>query len=141
MNNAPALITRADRAKTAPITVTPAGLAATEALAAGNDLRSIAKALGMDRKAMTDMRHRVAEVDEASERGLAALSDELTHLLLAQARNGNVVAAIYLAKARPGWREGDAPEARTNITINPPDSQTPEAYRRAIRIAGEALPG
>ena len=33
--------------------------------------------------------------------------------------------------------EGDAPEARANITINLPDSQTPEAYLRAIRVAGE----
>lgn len=138
MSNDTALITRAGRGKTAPITVTPAGLAAIEALAAsGNDQRSIAKALGMDRKTMTDMRRRVPEVDEAFERGLAALGDELTHLLLAQARNGNVVAAIYLTKARLGWREGDAPEARANITINLPDSQTPEAYLRAIRVAGE----
>lgn len=73
-------------------------------------------------------------MDEAFERGLAALGDELTHLLLKSARNGNVVAAIYLTKARLGWREGDSPEARPNITINLPDSQTPEAYLRAIRV-------
>lgn len=130
-----ALITRAGRGKTAPITVTPAGLAVIEEMAAlGNDQRTIAKRLGMDRKTMTDMRRRIPEVDDAFERGLAALGDELTHLLLVQARKGNVVAAIYLTKARLGWREGDAPDARPNITINLPDSQTPEAYLRAIRV-------
>jgi hypothetical protein len=132
---ATALITRTGRGKTAPITVTPAGLAVIEEMAAlGNDQRTIAKRLGMDRKTMTDMRRRIPEVDDAFERGLAALGDELTHLLLGQARKGNVVAAIYLTKARLGWREGDAPDARPNITINLPDSQTPEAYLRAIRV-------
>ncbi|MBS0254012.1 MAG: hypothetical protein JSS36_02080 [Proteobacteria bacterium] len=142
MSESDALITRAGRGKTAPITVTPAGLTVIEELAAaGNDQRTIAKALGMDRKTMTDMRRRIAEVDEAFERGLAALGDELTHLLLSQARGGNVVAAIYLTKARLGWREGDAPESRPNIIINLPDAQTPEAYLRAVRVTGTGVSG
>ena len=79
------------------------------------------------------------EVDEAWESGIAGLADELTHILLQHARKGNVVAAIFLAKARLGWREGDAPEARANIVINLPDAATPEAYMRMVG-AGPALP-
>lgn len=135
MSSETALTTRAGRGKTAPVTITPAGLAVIEAMAAeGQDQRTIAKRLGIDRKTMDVIRKARPEVDDAFERGLAALGDELTHHLLNAARNGNIVAMIYLTKARLGWREGDTPEARPNITINLPDSQTPEAYLRAIRV-------
>lgn len=135
MSSKTALITRAGRGKTAPVTITPAGLAAIEAMAAeGQDQRTIAKRLGIHVKTLDVIRKANADVDEAFGRGLAALGDELTHHLLNAARNGNIVAMIYLTKARLGWREGDTPEARPNITINLPDSQTPEAYMRSIRV-------
>lgn len=133
MSSETALITRAGRHKTAQITVAPAGLEVVERLVAeGQDYRTVAKALGCSGKALLEARKRQPEVQEAFERGQAALADELTHHLLAAARKGNIVAAIFLAKARLGWREGDAPEVRPNITINLPDSQTPEAYLRTI---------
>lgn len=138
MSSTKALITRAGRGKTAPVTITPAGLAVIEDLAAqGQDQRTISKRLGIDRKTLDVIRKARPEVDEAFDRGLAALGDELTHHLLTAARGGNIVAMIYLTKARLGWREGDTPEARPNITINLPDSQTPEAYLRAIRVVQE----
>ena len=139
MSTETALTSRAGRGKTAPVTITPAGLAVIEAMAAqGQDQRTIAKRLGIDRKTLDVIRKARPEVDEAFERGLAALGDELTHHLLNAARNGNIVAMIYLTKARLGWREGDTPEARPNITINLPDSQTPEAYMRTIRVVETA---
>ena len=74
----------------AKVTVTPAGLALIEAMAAeGNDQRNTAKALGIGRTTLTDIRYRDPEVTEAWESGHAALADELTHLLLSQARKGN----------------------------------------------------
>lgn len=138
MSSKTALITRAGRGKTAPVTITPAGLAVIEAMAAeGQDQRTIAKHLGINHQTFNNLRKTRPEVELALERGHAALGDELTHHLLNAARNGNIVAMIYLTKARLGWREGDAPEARPNITINLPDSQTPEAYLRAIRVIEE----
>jgi len=135
MSTTPALVTRTGRGKTAPVTITPAGLALVEELAAeGQDLRTIAKRLGINHQTLNGLRKNVADVEQAIERGQAALGDELTHHLLNAARNGNIVAMIYLTKARLGWREGDTPEARPNITINLPDSQTPEAYMRSIRV-------
>ncbi len=50
----------------AKVTVTPAGLALIEAMAAeGNDQRTIAKALGIGRTTLTDIRDRDPEVTEA----------------------------------------------------------------------------
>jgi hypothetical protein len=130
-----ALITRTGRGKTAPVTITPAGLEVIERMAAeGQDQRSIAKALGIHRRTMTELQKHRPDVEEAFERGLAALADELTHHLLRAARKGNIVAMIYLTKARLGWREGDVPDQRPNITINLPDAQTPEAYLRSIQV-------
>jgi hypothetical protein len=142
MSSTKALTTRAGRGKTAPVTITQAGLTVIEDMAAeGQDQRTIAKRLGIDRKTLDVIRKARPEVDEAFDRGLAALGDELTHHLLNAARNGNIVAMIYLTKARLGWREGDTPEARPNITIHLPDSQTPEAYMRTIRVVeAAALP-
>ena len=50
-----------------------------------------------------------------------------------------MAAAIYLTKARLGWRENDpAPAAASNITIQLPDSKTPEQYLRQVKtIEGE----
>ncbi len=50
------------------------------------------------------------------------------------ARKGNVVASIFLLKARHGYREGDAPDARTLVQINLPDAASPSAYLSAIGV-------
>lgn len=136
-----ALVVRQGGRALGTVTIAPAGLAVLERMfAAGQDFRTVAKALGISGKTLQEARKRQPEVDEAWERGIAGLADELTHILLQHARKGNVVAAIFLAKARLGWREGDAPEARANIVINLPDAATPEAYMRMVG-AGHALPG
>lgn len=121
--------------QTSPFTITPAGLRVIQAMAAeGQDQATIAGQLGMHRKTLMDIVKRCPEVEEAVNAGKAALADELTHHLLAAARKGNVVAAIYLTKARLGWVEGVAPETRPNIIINLPDAATPEAYLKAIKV-------
>lgn len=135
------LITRADTSG-GPVTITPAGLAVVARMAAqGHELASIAKRLGIGHAAFRECRRRQESVQEAIETGHAALSDELAHILLTQARGDgkmSVVAAIYLSKARCGWRENDAPEQRANITIVLPGAQTEEAYMRTLNA--EALP-
>ncbi len=59
-------------------------------------------------------------MQEALARGQGTLADELTHHLLKAARGGNVVAAIYLTKARLGWVEGQVPDGapRTAVQVN-----------------------
>lgn len=145
-----ALVTRAaapGRGGAKRVAITAAGLAVIEAMAAeGNDNRTIAKRLGINKSTLEDIRDRDPAVAEAWERGHAALADELTHILLSHARKGNVVAAIYLTKARLGWREGTPAEGhkqavQVNIQIPPPMS---EAEFRAItegRASGAPEPG
>lgn len=101
--------------------LTAEGLQRVELLASeGNDQRSIAKELGLAWTTFRDLRDRDECVQEALARGHAGLADELTHHLLTAARKGNVVAAIYLSKARLGWVEGQTPDGapKTAVQVN-----------------------
>lgn len=131
-----ALVTREESGGPMPrATITPEGLRALSAMAAeGQDQYSIAAALGMNRSTLQALIKRDEKAEEAMNLGKALLADELSHLLLRAARRGNIVAAIYLTKARLGWVEGIAPETRPNIVINLPDAATPEAYLKAIKV-------
>ena len=134
------LITRAGKGPTAKATVTDAGLVVIEnACAEGQDLRSVSKLLGMDGSRLRHIRDRDQRVEDAIANGYAALRDELTHLLLTQARNGNTTAAIFLAKARLGWSDrGDTPidgprvVNNTQVVINLPSPKSRREYMRTI---------
>lgn len=136
------LITRKGRGRNSITQVHREGLKLIEAMAAeGQDQRSIAKALGLARKTLTDLRDRDEAVAEAWDRGHAALADEITHHLLGAARKGNITAAIFLAKARLGWREGHAAEGQAlqvnqQFNINLPEPADRDEYIR--RITGQA---
>lgn len=113
------------------VVVQDAGLAVVERLAAeGNADATIAKALGINRGTFARLLRDDGDdrVLAAYETGKARLADELTDILLSQARNGNTTAAIYLSKARLGWRDqGPATPAlgsavQVNITIPAPMS-------------------
>jgi hypothetical protein len=121
--------------------------------AEGNSYATIADALGIGPDAFRRIREQDEKLKEALAVGHGALATELTDILLSQARNGNTVAAIFLAKARLGWIEGRAAEAppaspvQVNIQIPPPMSDA--EFRRVIdgKAASEseeptqALPG
>lgn len=103
----------------------------------GRDLASIAKALGIDRDTFRVIRKRDAAAQEAVERGRAALGDELHDILLEHARSGITVAAIFLAKARCGWREGEAmPGAmvtnNTQINIHIPARMSDQQFQQIV---------
>lgn len=134
------LRTPVDGGRTHRRDITDAGLAAVRKMAAsGNSKVTIARILGVHPDTLAEMAKRDERVDLALQEGLAALADELTDMLLKMARKGNVAAAIYLTKARLGWREGDAPDTRPNITINLPDSASPEQYmKRVVNTKDEA---
>lgn len=94
------------------------GIALVERLAReGATDTTISRALRVARSTFRDLRQRQPEVEEALARGRAVLEDELTHILLAKARGGETVAAIFLAKARCGWREGELPPS-SSVTNN-----------------------
>ena len=106
------------------------GVALIETMASeGATNTTIAKRLKINRDTLLEIRKRQPEVEEALARGRGALEDELTDILLTKARKGETVAAIFLAKARCGWREGDLPpgqhvtnNTQVNITMAPPMS-------------------
>ena len=114
----------------------------------GYELASIAKALGIGHAAFRECRRRQDEVQEALDQGHAALSDELVHGFLAAFRKGNIVAGIYLSKARLGWRENDTPDTRPNIVINLPGALSEEQYAARLKVVdgtpspspGQSLP-
>jgi hypothetical protein len=142
LSSGTALVVREDSGGPMPrATLTPEGLRALAAMAAeGQDQHSMAAALGMNRSTLQALIKRDEQAEEALNVGKAQLADELTHHLLTAARKGNVVAAIYLTKARLGWVEGDRPETRPNIIINLPDAATPEAYLRAVSVMEQPKP-
>jgi hypothetical protein len=119
------------------------GRALIESLAAeGHSNTSIAKTLKMSSETLRQIRKRDPSVQECLDRGRASLEVELTHLLLQAAREGNVVAMIYLTKARCGWVEGQPPaDTRPNITINLPASFSPAEYLARLRDADSGAPG
>ena len=135
------LITR-DR-KTRRVDIEAAGLILIEAMAAeGNDERTIAKALSISKTTLRDCRDRDPKVADAWDTGHAQLADEVTHLLLAMGRKGNVVALIYLSKARLGWSEGPKEDDRKSlVTINLPEARTPEDHMKLLEYKPqETLP-
>ncbi len=71
---------------------------------------------------------------EAIEVGRAAAEKQLFDKLWTAAMNGNIVAAIYLSKARFGWREGDQGDAanKVSITFSLPGALKPEEFARVV---------
>ena len=127
----------------ARVTVTEAGRLLIETMAGeGNDPGTIARALGIGRTTLNRIKERDEQVAEAWAMGHAALADEITHLLLALGRKGNVVSLIFLAKCRLGWIDQPKPEERPpSVLIQLPSSRTPEEYQKLITYQpAEQLP-
>lgn len=118
--------------------VTAKGLELIEQLAAnGHPETAISKQLHIDPKTLRAIRRRQPEVQTALDHGRGVLEAELVDILLRHARKGNVVAAIYLSKARCGWRDnGPVPEGAsptTNINIlQLPAPLSVDDYRKAV---------
>lgn len=87
-----------------------------ELSARGCHLTTIARALRMSKDALQACRVRQPEVEEAYQRGLAAEHDALVSNLRTAANEGNVVANLFLLKARHGYREGVPLEVNVAVT-------------------------
>ena len=83
-------------------------------------------------------------MEEAYQRGLGTEHDALVSNLRAAADTGNVVANIFLLKARHAYREGEPLEV--NVSVNAggvlvvPADMTVEEYLRRKQEAGEIDP-
>ena len=88
--------------------ITPHGCEVIKFYAANGLVQTvIADRLGMSRSVFTHCVSRQPEVAEALAVGTCEMEDELSTCLMGMARRGNVIAAIYLTKARLGWRDND----------------------------------
>lgn len=88
-----------------------------ELSARGCHLTTIARALRMSKDALQACRARQPEVEEAYQRGLATEHDALVSNLRTAANEGNVVANLFLLKARHGYREGAPLEINTTVNM------------------------
>lgn len=77
----------------------------------------MAKALRMGKDAFRAAKRRDPAVQDAIDRGRAVEHDKLVGVLHYLAMGGQYVPAIFLLKARHGYREGDAFEANVNLSL------------------------
>ena len=98
------------------IVVTPTGLQIVEELAAkGCSVVTIAAALGVNKETFVHMRRRDLAVEEAFEAGRAKEHDRLVANLNTAAAGGNVVASIFLLRARHGYQSGEGIDVNVNV--------------------------
>lgn len=119
-----------------PIVITEEGRSVIEdLLAEGFDDRTIAKAVGITVRTLTNCKKRDKRVAESFKDGHARLADTITSLLLAAGKKGNVIALIFLAKCRLGWIDQPKPDPPApSILIQLPDSRTPEEHMRLLEF-------
>ncbi len=101
--------------------LTADGLLTVEAYArAGHTLGSLEARLGLSSKGFLALRKRCPEVQGAWDLGRSLLDNELTDILLKQARDGNTTAVIFAMKAKLGYRDVGAtdPNAGSGPTVN-----------------------
>ncbi len=119
------------------IVVTDAGLKTIEDMAAeGNSDASICKVLGVGHNQLKHLKED-ERVATAYYTGKGRLADELHDILMGMARDGNVAAAIYLSKARLGWRDqGPATNTgnATQVNIHIPPAMSDMDFNKLINV-------
>lgn len=126
------------------IVVTPTGLGIVEELAAkGCSVVTIAAALGVNKETFLHVRRREPAVEEAFERGRAAEHDRLVSNLNTAAASGNVVASIFLLRARHGYQSNEGIDVNVNVQTGGelvvPAEMTVEQYLAMKRAEGDLI--
>lgn len=126
------------------IVVTPTGLGIVEELAAkGCSVVTIAKALGVDKETFRHIRGRDPAVEEAFEAGRAKEHDRLVSNLNTAAASGNVVASIFLLRARHGYPSAEGIDVNVNVNTGGvlvvPAEMTVEQYLAQKSAEGDLI--
>lgn len=126
------------------IVVTPTGLQIVEELAAkGCSVVTIAAALGVNKETFVHMRRRDPAVEEAFEAGRAKEHDRLVANLNTAAASGNIVASIFLLRARHGYQSGEGIDVNVNVNTGGvlvvPAEMTVEQYLEMKRAEGDMI--
>ncbi len=103
-----------------------AALAAT-----GHSVVGIARGLNTSNDTLRRWVDEYPELAEALARGREAERFALHNVLYRAAKRGNIVAAMFLLKARHGYREGDQSEAanKVSITFTLPSAMKAEDFK------------
>ena len=98
--------------------------------ASGHSIVGIARGLNTSKDTLARWLDEDPALAEALARGRESERFELHNILFRAAKRGNVIAAMFLLKARHGYREGDrGGEAnRVSITFALPGAMTPEQF-------------
>lgn len=102
-----------------------------EKLAAeGWSMKGIAKTLGTDHETLRRMMDDDPALKQAFESGRERERQALHNALYVAAMNGQIAAAMFLLKARHGYREGDQSDIanRVQITFALPGAMKPEQF-------------
>lgn len=126
------------------IVVTPTGLGIVEELASrGCSVVTIAAALGVNKETFLHIRRRDPAVEEAFENGRAKEHDRLVANLNTAAASGNVVASIFLLRARHGYQSGEGIDVNVNVQTGGvlllPADVTVEQYLEMKRAEGDMV--
>lgn len=99
--------------------------------ATGHSLVGIARGLNTSKDVLSRWLDDDPTLAEALARGREAERFALHDVLFRAAKRGNIVAAMFLLKARHGYREGDQTDAANRVTINftLPAPLKPEQFR------------
>jgi hypothetical protein len=120
------------------------GLDTIRSLAAnGVNEHALAAALGLDYSTWRRIRDEDPEAKAAWQEARAIEENRLAGKLFEQAMTGNVTAAIFLLKARHGYRdigpaEGDG-GVKVGVQINLPGSLKPEDYAKLVSVHGPVV--
>src|SRR5439155_9887771 len=102
--------------------------------AAGHSVVGIARGLSTSKDTLRRWMEEDPALADALAQGREAERFALHNLLYRKAMRGNVICAMFLLKARHGYREGDQSDAanRVSITFTLPAALPPERYVAAI---------
>jgi type IV secretory pathway protease TraF len=130
----------------------PNAAARIEALAAtGHSVVGIARGLNTSKDRVARWIETDPSLAEALARGRESERFALHNALYRAAMRGNIVAAMFLLKARHGYREGDQSEAANRVSINfsLPGAMTVEDFKgrvishepitEAVLVSGKSL--
>ena len=96
--------------------------------------REIAQSIGMSASTFIERKKENAALQAALDAGRAVEHEKLHNALFTAAMSGNVVAAIFLLKARHGYREQDVQrDAASQVVINLPGAMPLDQFAKTIK--------
>ncbi len=104
----------------------------------------IAAELGLNWRTFRRIKNEDEAAADALAEGRAREHDELVGLLLGKARQGDAPSAMFLLKARHGYREqgpADGAGEGARVQINLPTSTSPDQWERMVNVTPGKVEG